>query len=280
MPELPEAEVAARLLSTRVVGARVASVWVGRADIIREGGHRVDWCIGSTIRAVQRRGKSVILELEKADQRQYLVAELGMTGLLLFPSVPVRHPQHTHFIMTFAAWPTPSLRYWNPRRFGRLSLFDRDGLRSYLDRRFGCDPLTVTPQEFVELLLRHRRRLKPLLMHQQIIAGIGNIYANEILFRSGLHPNAIANRLSAAVAERLHATMQSVLSKAIQCGGSSVKDFFAPDGTEGHFKQHHLVYAKEDRPCPNRCGGRIRRLQGERSSFYCPVCQKNRRSSS
>jgi formamidopyrimidine-DNA glycosylase len=280
VPELPEAEVAARLLSTHVVGAQIAGVWVGRADIIREGGHRVKWCIGSTIRAVERRGKSVILEMEKDRQRRYLVAELGMTGLLLFPSAPVRHPQHTHFIMTFTAWPTTSLRYWNPRRFGRLSLLDRDGLQCYLDRRFGCDPLTVTPQEFMALLLRHRRRLKPLLMHQQIIAGIGNIYANEILFRSRLHPNRTASRLSAAAAERLYSTMQSVLREAIQCGGSSVKDFFAPDGTEGHFKQHHLVYAKENHPCPNRCGGRIRRLQSERSSFYCPVCQKNRRSSS
>lgn len=260
------------------MGAQVADIWVGRADIIREGGDRVDWCAGSVIHAVHRRGKSVIIEMEKGDQRQYLVAELGMTGLLLFPSATVKHPQHTHFIMTFENDPALSLRYWNPRRFGRLSLFDRDGLERYEARRFGCDPLVMKQEDFVGLLRRHRRRLKPLLMHQQIIAGIGNIYANEILFRSALHPDTIASRLKTITAQRLYATMQSVLRKAIQCGGSSVKDFFAPDGTEGHYKEHHLVYAKEDRPCPNRCGGRIRRLQSERSSFYCPVCQKNRRS--
>lgn len=278
MPELPEAEVAARQLFRRLQGVQVADIWVGRADIIREGGDHVGWCTGSVIRAIHRRGKSVVIEMEKRDQRRYLVAELGMTGLLLLPSATVRHPQHTHFIMKFKNDPTLSLRYWNPRRFGRLSLFDRDGLDHYVARRFGCDPLVVKEEDFVRLLQRHRRRLKPLLMHQQIIAGIGNIYANEILFRSALHPNTIASRLKTTTAQRLYATMQSVLRKAIQCGGSSVKDFFAPDGTEGHYKEHHLVYAKEDRPCPNRCGGRIKRLQSERSSFYCPICQKNRQS--
>ncbi|HSA62574.1 MAG TPA: bifunctional DNA-formamidopyrimidine glycosylase/DNA-(apurinic or apyrimidinic site) lyase [Nitrospiraceae bacterium] len=278
MPELPEAEVAARQLSERLVGGRIAGIRVGRADIIREGGNRVDWCIGSVIRAVSRRGKSVIIDMEKEDQHLYLVAELGMTGLLLFPSATVKHPQHTHFIMKFETDPALSLRYWNPRRFGRLSLFDSDGLRRYIERRFGYEPLAVTQEDFVELLRRHRRRLKPLLMHQQLIAGIGNIYANEILFRSALHPNAIASRLKPTAARRLYTTMQSVLRKAIDCGGSSVKDFFAPDGTEGHYKEHHLVYAKEDRLCSNQCGGRIRRLRSERSSFYCPVCQKNRRS--
>jgi formamidopyrimidine-DNA glycosylase len=278
VPELPEAEVAARQLSGRLMGAQVADIWVGRADIIREGGHRVEWCAGSVVRTIHRRGKSVVIEMQKGDQRQYLVAELGMTGLLLFPSAAVRHPQHTHFIMKFEGEPTLSLRYWNPRRFGRLSLFDRDGLAHYVARRFGCDPLVVEQADFVQLLRRHRRRLKPLLMHQQIIAGIGNIYANEILFRSALHPNIIASRLTTASAQRLYGAMQSVLRTAIECGGSSVKDFFAPDGTEGHYKEHHLVYAKEGHSCPNRCGGRIRRLQSERSSFYCPICQKNRRS--
>ena len=276
MPELPEAEVTARQLSARLLGVQVADIWVGRADIIREGGRCVDWYPGSVIRAVHRQGKSVIIEMLKEGERRYLVAELGMTGLLLLPSATVKHPQHTHFVMKFENDPTLSLRYWNPRRFGRLSLLDREGLDHYVARRFGCDPLTVSQEEFVLLIQRHRRRLKPLLMHQQTIAGIGNIYANEILFRSALHPNTIASRVKSAAAQQLYASMQSVLRKAIQCGGSSVKDFFAPDGLEGQYKAHHLVYAKENQPCPNRCGGLIKRLQSERSSFYCPICQKNR----
>jgi formamidopyrimidine-DNA glycosylase len=274
MPELPEAEVTAIQLRARLIGARVADFWVGRKDIVREGGDRVEWYRDSTVRSVARQGKSVIIEMHKDPDRRYLVAELGMTGLLLLPSAIVKHPQHTHVVLTFDHRPDVTLRYWNPRRFGRLSLLDDDGLARYVARRFGCDPLLVTQDEFAALLRRHRRRLKPLLMHQQTIAGIGNIYANEILFRSDLHPNTIASRLSAAGAQRLHGTMQAVLREAIQCGGSSVKDFYAPDGSQGRYKERHLVYAQEGQACRNECGALIRRLQSERSSFYCPLCQK------
>ena len=276
MPELPEAEVTARQLRTRLIGARVADIWVGRPDIVREGLSSLGWYAGSTIRAVDRRGKSVIITCEKGGALRYLVAELGMTGLLLFPSVEVRFPQHIHAVVSFEGSSRPPVRYWNPRRFGRLSLLDGDGLRRYTARRFGCDPLSVTRQEFTRLL-RCRRRLKPLLMHQQAIAGIGNIYANEILFRSRIHPNAIAGRLTAGAVERLHSIMQSVLREAIDCGGSSVRDYFAPDGSEGQYKVRHLVYGKAGQPCPNQCGAHIRRLQSERSSFYCPLCQNRRR---
>jgi formamidopyrimidine-DNA glycosylase len=199
-----------------------------------------------------------------------------MTGLLLFRATQTKHPQHVHVRMSFTGGREPELRYWNPRRFGRLSLLDRAGLDRYRARRFGVDPLTVTRDEFISLMKARRGRLKPLLMHQQVIAGIGNIYANEILFRARLHPNREVNRLRGAKIDMLYDMMQTVLRESISCGGSSVKDFFAPDGTEGHYKQHHLVYGKEGQPCPNRCGRMIRRLQSERSSFFCPACQSNR----
>jgi len=278
MPELPEAEVTASQLRARLVGAVIADIRLGRDDIVREGLSSLRWFPGSVLRAVERRGKSVVMDLQKDDEHRYLVAELGMTGLLLFPAARVRFPQHTHAVITFQDPARPPLRYWNPRRFGRLSLLDGPGLDRYLARRFGCDPLTVTRQALARLL-RCRRRLKPLLMHQQAIAGIGNIYANEILFRAGLHPNVIAGRLTSGAVDRLHDVMQSILREAIRCGGSSVKDYFAPDGSEGHYKEHHLVYAKAGLPCPNRCGAIIRRLQSERSSFYCPRCQSRRRAS-
>ncbi len=276
MPELPEAEVAARQLRARLVGTQVLCALVGRADIIREGGDTSEWYGGSIVTAVERRGKSVVIEFQKMGRMRYLVAELGMTGLLLFPSVAIKFLQHVHFTMQFDSASTESVRYWNPRRFGRLSLLDRAGLDHYLARRFGCDPLSVTCEDFSELLRSKRRRLKALLMHQQIIAGIGNIYANEILFRAKLHPDAIASRLTASALRRLHGVMQSVLQHAIECGGSSVKDFFAPDGTKGRYKQHHLVYGQEGASCPNHCGQIICRLQSERSSFYCPECQPGR----
>ena len=276
MPELPEADVAARQLRARLIGAEVTGVLVGRYDIIREGGDTCTWYPGSVVTAIERYGKSVVIEFQKAGSTRYLVAELGMTGLLLFPEVAIKFPQHVHYTMRFDSTSTGSLRYWNPRRFGRLSLLNRAGLDHYLARRFGCDPLRVTCEEFTRLLQQCRRRLKAVLMHQQVIAGIGNIYANEALFRAGLHPDAIASRLAPSAASRLHHEMQTVLRQAIECGGSSVKDFFAPDGSEGTFKQHHLVYGKEGLPCPRKCGSMIRRIQSERSSFICSSCQKIR----
>lgn len=276
MPELPEAEVVTRQLRGKLLGATVTDIWVGRADIIREGYSARTWYPHALLQSVDRYGKSVAMGFEKENQIRYLVAELGMTGLLLFSSAEVKHPQHVHVRMTFAGGKETEVRYWNPRRFGRISLVDQSGLDQYVERRFGYDPLLVTLPEFTRLLKECRGKIKPLLMHQQRIAGIGNIYANEILFRVGLHPNAQASRLSLAKIERLYQVMREVLQEAIVCGGSSVKDFFAPDGTEGRYKQHHLVYGKEGEPCPNRCGQLIRRLQSERSSFYCPTCQRLR----
>lgn len=277
MPELPEAEVVACQLRAALVGARVTDCWVGRKDIVREGVSSLFWYSGSVLHQVDRYGKSVALRFVKQRDVRYAVAELGMTGLLLFPSAQTKHPQHVHVRMTFAGGREQEVRYWNPRRFGRLSLLDQTGLDRYRARRFGCDPLTVSFDDFLRLITGRRGRLKPLLMHQQSLAGIGNIYANEILYRAGLHPNVLASRLPSARVERLYHVMQEVLRSAIACGGSSVKDFFAPDGTEGQFKQHHLVYGKEGQPCPNRCGGTIRRLQSERSAFFCSRCQDPRK---
>ncbi|MCG3777613.1 MAG: Formamidopyrimidine-DNA glycosylase [Nitrospira sp.] len=276
MPELPEAEVVACQIRAHLLGAQLNDCMVGRADIVREGLPTLPWYRGAMLEDVVRYGKSVALGFRKEREVRYIVTELGMTGLLLFHATQTKHPQHVHVRLSFTGGRESELRYWNPRRFGRMSLLNRTGLDTYRARRFGVDPLTVSREEFVCLLQAKRGRLKPLLMHQQVIAGIGNIYANEILFRTKLHPNREVNRLREARMTVLYDTMQSVLREAIACGGSSVKDFFAPDGTEGHYKNHHLVYGKEGQPCPNLCGRIIRRLQSERSSFFCPACQSNR----
>ena len=277
MPELPEAEVAARQLRERVVGATVRDCWIGREDIVREGLPSLDQYRQAKIAGVERKGKSVILHFLCGKEPRFLVAELGMTGLLLFRSTLTKHPQHTHFILHLDGCCEPDIRYWNPRRFGRLSLLDRAGLDRYVARRFGHDPLTISHEKFLRVLRATRSRLKSLLMHQQVIAGIGNIYANEILFRSRLHPNQPSNLISGKSITRLHQVMGEVLREAIAMGGSSVRDYFAPDGTEGQYKRRHLVYAKAGEPCPNACGTVICRSIGERSSFYCPTCQRNGR---
>jgi formamidopyrimidine-DNA glycosylase len=276
MPELPEAEVVATQLRARMLGAAIKECWVGRDDIVRQGIESLEWYRGAKVTGVARYGKSVAIELEKEQDTRYLVAELGMTGLLLFGPLAPRYQKHTHLVLTLDGGQASDLRYWNPRRFGRLYLLDRPGLERFVSRRFGCDPLTVSWEDFHALVRGRRGRLKPLLMHQQVIAGIGNIYANEILFRARLHPARQAGRVSEPALRRLYRVMKQVLGRAIEDGGSSVRDFFAPDGSEGRFKRRHLVYGRAGKRCPSGCGAVIRRLRGtdQRSSFYCPVCQK------
>ena len=203
MPELPEAEVVARQLRQRVVGAVIKDCQVGREDIVRHGIATLDWYRGARITGVERYGKCVALACEKDGGTRYLVAELGMTGLLLFGPLAPRYQKHTHCVLTLDGGLASDLRYWNPRRFGRLYLLDRPGLEQFVARRFGCDPLAVSWEDFRALVLGRRGRLKPLLMHQQVIAGIGNIYANEILFRARLHPARLAGRVKEPALQRL-----------------------------------------------------------------------------
>jgi formamidopyrimidine-DNA glycosylase len=276
MPELPEAEVVARQLRERILGATIKECWLGREDIVRQGLSMLPWYRGARVTGIDRHGKSVAIALEKERETRYLVAELGMTGLLLFGPLAPRYQKHTHCVLTLDGGRVSDLRYWNPRRFGRLYLLDRPGLAQFVSRRFGCDPLTVSWAEFRALVRGRRGRLKPLLMHQQVIAGIGNIYANEILFRAGLHPARPAGRVNEPALRRLYRVMRQVLAQAIKDGGSSVRDFFAPDGSAGRYKRRHLVYGKAGARCPSDCGGIIKRLRGadQRSSFYCPLCQR------
>jgi formamidopyrimidine-DNA glycosylase len=274
MPELPEAETVARQIRAGLLGGRLTKAWVGRPDIVREGLPTLDWYQGGEVVGAARVGKSVVLTLSKGEERRHLVAELGMTGLLLFALPSPRYEKHRHVTLTLEGCPESRLHYWNPRRFGRVFLLDEAGLARFVARRFGPDPLTITWEEFHRLVASRRGRLKALLMRQQALAGIGNIYANEILFRTGLHPHKLAARLREPAVRRLHDCMQKVFAKAIEAGGSSVRDFIAPDGQRGRFASQHLVYNKEGQPCPDPdCRGVIRRLKGERSSFYCPLCQ-------
>jgi formamidopyrimidine-DNA glycosylase len=271
MPELPEAETVVRQLRLRLVGATIRDCWIGREDIVRNGLSTAHWYSGARLLAANRLGKCVVLETEKDEECRFIVFELGMTGLLFFTLHP-SYRKHTHLSLSLTG-PVPALHYWNPRRFGRVHLLDAGGLARFAAQRFGCDPLTVSWEQFRALVAARRGRVKALLMHQQVIAGIGNIYANEILHRSGLHPSRVASRLKPSLVRRLYETMQEVLHQAIEEGGSSIRDFLAPDGTKGSYRKRHRVYNKAGEPCFS-CGKTIRRIKGERSSFVCPGCQR------
>lgn len=272
MPELPEAEVVRRQLQEALAGVVIERLWIGREDIVREGIETVSWYRRARILEVQRQGKSIAIVCERDAEQRVVIVELGMTGLLLFVREAVPSERHVHMVMRFARG--PQLRYWNARRFGRVYLLDLDAWGAYCRRRFGPEPLTVTEKEFVALVETCRGRVKALLLHQQRIAGIGNIYANESLFRAGIHPHARGCRLSKRRIRMLFAALRNVLADAIRMGGSSIRNFVAPDGCPGQFQTRHQVYQKEGARCPKGCQTVIRCLAGERASFFCPTCQK------
>ncbi len=276
MPELPEVEVVVQHLKSHILGARIGTFSIHRSDIVRTGQDLIPWFHHAKITHVHRIGKCVIMTCQRSQETRYLLSELGMTGLWFFKANLASSPQHIHCQMTLSGTNIRELHYWNPRRFGRLWLFDSSGLDAFRQRRFGPDALSITEAPFRQLLQKTRGRLKPLFLDQHRLAGIGNIYANEMLFRANIHPYAKGHQLRQTSCQRLHHTMQEVLREAIAAGGSSIRDFRAPDGSQGHFQDAHQVYQKDGMPCPHGCPTLIKRIQGERSSFYCPTCQKRR----
>ncbi|RMH06872.1 MAG: bifunctional DNA-formamidopyrimidine glycosylase/DNA-(apurinic or apyrimidinic site) lyase [Nitrospirae bacterium] len=274
MPELPEIEVVVAHLRARLHGARIQSLWIGRQDIVRHGLSTSHWYCGARIDHVFRWGKSLVIQCQRQANLRYLVVELGMTGLLLCDRSLLPDEKHLHMAVGMRdAW-ISELLYWNARRFGRIWLLDHEELQNYGQRRFGADPREIQESEFVRLVKTYRGRVKSLLLRQQRLAGIGNIYANEILYRAGIHPHTCARRLSNPAIQRLYLAMHHVLEEAIRAGGSSIRDFRAPDGMPGRYQHYHQVYQKSGHPCPRGCPTPIRSLMAERRSFYCPTCQR------
>ena len=217
---------------------------------------------GRKVRGVRRHGKFIEIELD--DGRSFVV-HLGMTGKLLMDGAPGKH---THAILTLDRG---TLLYDDSRQFGRLEL--SDGLPARV-QKLGPEPLEVTLEEFAERLRSRKTRLKALLLNQQFLRGIGNIYADEALFRAGIHPLARTARLRPERIKKLYAAIREVLAEAIAAGGSSVSDYVDVDGRQGSFQVRHNVYQKTGEACP-RCGTRIRRiLVAQRGTHFCPQCQK------
>jgi formamidopyrimidine-DNA glycosylase len=274
MPELPEVEVILHHLHKQVLGGRIEAFLINREDIVRVGFSTASWYIGATIAQISRHGKCLAFACRHSEETRFFVSELGMTGLWFFSPTLASSPQHLHIQLELSQSQKSDLFYWNPRRFGRIWLLDRHEFEEFLQRRFGPDALELNEADFTGIIQNCRGRLKPFLLDQHRLAGIGNIYANEILFRAKIHPFAHGNHLRAMTCQRLFEAMRQTLGEAVQAGGSSIRDFCAPDGTRGHFQRFHQVYHKEHHPCPHGCPVTIRRLPGDRSSFFCPSCQK------
>ncbi len=276
MPELPEVEVTRRGIAPHVEGRTVTGV------VMRRSGLRWPFppdlpalLAGRRIEATGRRGKYLLICLAHGT----LIVHLGMSGHLrmLAPGVPPQ--KHDHFDLELGS---QVMRFTDPRRFGAVlwhAADEGDIEEHMLLRSLGVEPLgRLTATELAQLLHRQTRTrsaaIKQVLLAGDIVVGVGNIYACESLFMSGINPNTMARRISLPRYERLATAIQQVLAAAIDKGGSSLRDFIGADGASGYFQQSYFVYDREGESC-RQCGTTVRRIvQGQRTTFYCVSCQK------
>lgn len=281
MPELPEVETVARGLQRTIVGRRILSVTLGKTDFIDDPAALEQHLPGRRIEAVERYGKFMLLRLSAAAVpgeppdngdavSASLLVHLGMTGMLAPYAADQPCAKHTHVCMRLDDG--RELRYTDPRRFGRMAYLSGDSLASELTP-FGGDPLEVTPDEFDQRIRSRHARIKALFLDQTVLRGVGNIYADESLWRAKIHPARLGTQLSKAQVRNLYKALQHVLHKAIVAGGSSISDFLDAEGQPGEYQRHHRAYGREGKPC-FRCRTAIRRaIVAGRSSYFCPQCQ-------
>lgn len=279
MPELPEVETVARGLQAAIAGRKIVNISLGKTDFMDDPAAIERELPGRSIVAVERYGKFLLLRLGDtangasagADEESALLVHLGMTGMLSPQATSQPTLKHTHVVMLLDDG--RELRYVDPRRFGRMAYLTGEGLQKEL-QRFGADPLAAGLDEFVRRIQARHARIKALLLDQSVIRGVGNIYADESLWKAKLHPAQLGARLKKEQLQKLYAALQDILLRAIALRGSTISDFLDADGMPGEYQQHHRAYGREGERC-FRCKTAIRRaIVAGRSSYYCPNCQK------
>jgi formamidopyrimidine-DNA glycosylase len=283
MPELPEVETVRRGLARHVVGRRVERVEVGRERTVRRLGREalIHGLSGTTIVAANRRGKYLLCPLDSGEE---LMIHLRMSGRVLVAEPGSPRPPHTHVVAHLVATdaaPAIELRFVDPRTFGEVLVFDpgRAAVQVPELARLGPDPLVdeFTPEVLAERLARKRGNLKAALLDQSVVAGIGNIYADEIMHQARLRWSRVPARLSRPTIERLHRAIVDVLGAAVESGGSTLDDtqYVDVDGSTGTFQQEHRVYGRAGEPCITCGRARISRtVVAGRTTCYCAVCQR------
>ena len=281
MPELPEVETVRRGLQQSVVGRKVLKVEVGRERTVRRTSREalIDGLTGVKIISATRRGKYLLCDL---DSGQKLMMHLRMSGRLIIAEPGAARPPHTHVVMHLANAETIESELWfvDPRTFGEVVVFDPDKLKTQMPdlAKLGVDPLTdeFTPEILRELFKKRRGNLKALLLNQHFVAGIGNIYADEILHLAKLRPDRLPDRLNHATLTRLHSAIIKVLNNAVAAGGSTLKDtqYVDLEGQTGSFQDEHRVYGRGGLPCLTCGKGRIlMTIVAGRTTCYCSACQ-------
>jgi formamidopyrimidine-DNA glycosylase len=278
MPELPEVEVIRRDLEREVVGKKIKTIDVNRLRSIRRHKTSKEFAAalqGAKIRAVTRRGKYLVMRL---DGDRALVVHLGMSGQLLrAKSARTALPKHTHVVLTFTEG--GQLRFVDPRTFGEMFVTTLGELEDQVTElaHLGVDPLehAMSWETFGRTIIQRRVKLKTLLMDQKFVAGIGNIYSDEILWNAGLRWDRTSDTLSDQEIRRLSRAIVETLQEAVKYRGSSLADEQYVDlfGEKGGFQEHHNVYDREGKLCP-RCRHPVVRMRySNRSTFFCAACQ-------
>ncbi len=270
MPELPEVEVTRRSFADRIAGAEITELWLGK-PLRWPLGVAPDQLLGRQVQSVGRRGKYLLVQLD----RGLLILHLGMSGSLQFAQALPPKGVHDHFELVTTRG---RLRLHDPRRFGavvHVGSTEDPAARKLLDH-LGTEPLDAgfDPVAFHQCLRQRRASIKQVLLAGDIVVGVGNIYASETLFMAGIRPTLRADRLSKPRAARLHQAIVAVLQRALALGGSTLRDFSSAEGRSGYFQLDAMVYGRAGLPC-RVCGTPIKAVrQGQRSTFYCPTCQK------
>jgi len=279
MPELPEVETIARGLARRVSGDVIESIWLGqKPEPLKSPAREIAAALThSRIATVRRMGKHIVFDLEQnrvlpkhaspaATAAQWIV-HLGMTGRLQVCEPQAEVLKHTHAILKLASG--RELRFVDPRRFGRLSV-----ARAGEFNAGGIEPLEADLDRFLRLFRGRKTPIKSALLNQNLLRGVGNIYADESLFRAGIRPRRRASTITRDQLAKLLTSVKEVLREAIALGGSSISDYVDADGEAGFFQLQHRVYGREGEPCLV-CKTPIKRIViAGRSSHYCPRCQK------
>ena len=287
MPELPEVEVTRRLLAPHVVGRTIQSVRCGPPSyfFLTPPRRLVAALGGRAIVSLDRQGKYLLMGLEDG---QRVLLHLGMTGQLFLagavsprlmtlpnhsaPGTQADGDRHTHLQLEFLDGP-PGLRFRDVRKFGKVRLLAPGQGDPRLDK-LGADALEADGEQLFAASRKRSVPIKTLLLDQGVLAGVGNIYADEALFMSGIRPLRGARRVTRKECLLLAENVQRVLRRSIETGGSSISDFIAPDGQDGQFQNERKVYAREGEACSTCSTPIVRIVIGQRSSHYCPHCQR------
>jgi formamidopyrimidine-DNA glycosylase len=271
MPELPEVETTLRGLAPHLTGQIITDVIIRNERLRWPIPHKLPELLsGKTIRKIERRAKYLLLSFDHGT----LLLHLGMSGNLRILTTSTPPDKHDHFELILANGTVMRLR--DPRRFGAVLWHQGDPNSHPLLAALGPEPLleSFNARYLYQAIHKRSAAIKLVIMDNHIVVGVGNIYANESLFRAGIKPQLAAHKLSQARCEKLVHEIKATLAEAIAMGGSTLRDYVNSDGKQGYFQQHYWVYGKANTAC-QKCGTPIKLIkQGQRSSFYCPVCQK------